>query len=506
MFVNHCPLTLPASLRIILASLVLTLATASAAAQTAPLKKLQELTHKGARVSALVIDLDHKRVLSELEPDLRLTPASVSKLFITAAALEQWGPDSVFTTRFSSGAQIKDGVLGGDLMLVGAGDPDLDSERLWLLITRLRQAGVRTISGDLIINDYLFGPVICLITDRCEARNVSDNAYDAPLSAAGVNFSSIELSILPSDTPGEPASLQLLPPTLAGVTIDGTIETVARNAAASYAVRRVTKFGEHTLHVKGQVPAGAGAIHVQRSVAYPSRYTGSILARMLADSGISVEGITRVDSNPPPEDFRTVAEVQSPALAQQLRKMMAYSNNYMADTLTLNMLAYSDVPGPLTLPLAAQRLEAFATNVNAREYAWDNRKENKETPLILDSGSGLSVTNRLSARDVVSLLAYMYRQNANFPAFLGSLPVPLHAPSRSLKSGNIQWLTRVAVKTGSLSEPISVRALAGYIRLETGGWGAFAVIVNGSKAKRRIPFYTANGAIIADIESILARY
>ena len=94
----------------------------------------------------MVIDLDHKRVLSELEPDLRLTPASVSKLFITAAALEQWGPDSVFTTRFSSGAQIKDGVLGGDLMLVGAGDPDLDSERLWLLITRLRQAGVRTIS------------------------------------------------------------------------------------------------------------------------------------------------------------------------------------------------------------------------------------------------------------------------------------------------------------------------------------------------------------------------
>lgn len=487
-------------------SLICILTAAVASAQMTPLTGLQALDRKGALVSALVVDLAQNKVLAQIAPDLRLSPASVSKLFITAAALEQWGPDSVFTTVFSSAGALRNGTLEGDLIFVGAGDPDLDAERLWLLITRLRQAGVRQVQGDLVVNDHLYGAVTCQITDRCQARERSDNAYDAPLSAAGVNFSNIELSILPADTPGQPARLQLLPPGLADVTIDGAIKTAARNASAVYSVRRVTERGVHKLQVSGQVPAGRGPFRVQRSVALPSRFTGNVLARMLADSGIAVSGHIRVESTPLPADARTLAEVESPALAQQLRRMMTYSNNYMADTLTLNLLAYSDVPGPYSLALASRILESYARDINADGQAAAQQENAQGGPLVLKSGSGLSIKNRLSARDVTALLDHMYHQNALFPAFLGSLPVPLYAPSRSLKRGNIEWLTRVAVKTGSLSEPVTVRGLAGYFRMQDGGWGAFAAIVNGNRGKYNVPYADANQAIISDMEAILAQY
>lgn len=488
-----------------------------AAAQSTPkveLQSLQSLAQEGALVTAMVIDISQNKILAQHAPDARLTPASVSKLFINAAALEQWGPDSTFITRFLSSAKLKDGVLEGDLVFAGAGDPDLDTERLWMLITRLRQAGVHTVTGDLVVNDGLFGPVICLIADRCNARSKSDSSYDAPLSAAGVNFSNIEVTIFPAQQTGSPARLQLLPPDLAGIRVEGSIKTSTRNSSAIYSVHRITENGEHILKVGGQVPLGKGPFHVQRSVAYPSRYTASVLARMLADGGVRVQGTTRVKSDPAAPQARTLVEIESPALAAQLRKMMTFSNNYMADTLTLDLLAYgttrnsgsADVQGPLTLPLAGQFLETYANKINAGDNDSDLAAAPLSDGLVLDSGSGLSITNRLSARDLTNLLAHMYRQNAVFPAFLGTLPVPLHTPSRSLKGGNNEWLTRVAVKTGSLSQPVSVRALAGYFRLQDGGWGAFAAIVNGTEAKRRVPFAKANDAIITDIESILDAY
>lgn len=473
-------------------------------AAAAPLPELQALVHDGARVSGLVVDLTHGKILAQLAPDERLTPASTTKLFTSAAALELWGPDATFTTQFTSNAAFDDGVLDGDLVFDGAGDPDFDSQRLWLLITRLRQAGISKVKGDVVVNQHLFGQVTCLTTDRCKARDASDSAYDAPLSSAGINFSAVELTIIPAIKPGQPARLVLLPPALSSVKIEGGIDTVASNQKVYYSVERVTDKGEHTLHVKGQVRAGGNPIRVNRSVAYPARHTASLLARMLADNGITVTGKARVDSDPPPIDNRVLAAVDSPALARQLRGMMTYSNNYMADTLTLDLAAYQQVPGPLTLPLAAQFLKSYAKNINAGTFAWDKHHKKTNVPLIIDSGSGLSITNRLSARDIVSLLAHVYRKDSIFPSFLGSLPVPVHTPMQSLKRGNLAWQSRVSAKTGTLTEPVSVRAIAGYFRLKSGNWGAFAFIVNGTPKHPTIPFAKSNSAIIGDMEDLLA--
>src|SRR5699024_10838465 len=128
--------------------------------------------------------------------------ASVTKLYTVAASLQQWGPDHHFRTRLLGVGPIEGGVLQGDLVFVGAGDPGLTAGQLWLLAMRLRQTGVRQVTGSLVIDNSLFGSVPCITTDRCEAHGGSDHSYDAPLSAAGISFSTVELSVIPAAQPG----------------------------------------------------------------------------------------------------------------------------------------------------------------------------------------------------------------------------------------------------------------------------------------------------------------
>src|SRR5699024_1516742 len=133
-----------------------------------------------------------------------------------------------------------------------------------------------------------------------------------------------------------------------------------------------------------------------------------------------------------------------------------------------------------------QELEQLAKRVLAETYP---QRASKIPAPNLTSGSGLSVSNRLSARHLVALLNHMYHQPALFPAFYGAIPVPESSATNTLKHGNQAWLTRLVAKTGTLTEPVTVRALAGYFRLRNGDFGAFAVIINGTQNRPAIGFH-----------------
>ena len=470
------------------------------------LSALESLADDNARISALVVDLSTRQVLAQLNAAARLTPASVTKLYAAAASLERFGPDHRFHTHFVSDGEVVDGVLRGDLVFRGAGDPDFDSKRLWALVERLRQMGVRRVTGDLVIDESLFGAVPCVTVDRCGVTRASRNAYDAPLSAAGVNFSTVEIAFVPGPDTGSPARVSFMPTRLPGFDIVGSVRTVAPGARATSSLRRVTEGGVNRLLVDGQVPVGGPPVRLSRSVPYAANYAAAVVGAILTEAGVDIAGRTRVQSTPLPPGYRSLVSIESTTLAEQLRAMMTYSNNYMADTLTLDVLAYApDRPVSLTLPQAGERLESLARRANTMA-PFAVPQSAASAPLHIDAGSGLSHQTRLSAQDIVSLLAYMYRQSSLFPSLIGSLPVPEHTPSRMLKNGNIDWMTRVLAKTGTLSQPVSVRSLAGYIRLANGNFGAFAVIVNGSDKRRAIPGPESMEAIRTDIELLLARH
>lgn len=473
-------------------------------AGAAELSNLKALAAKNVAITALVVDISRGRVIAQLNPDRHLIPASVTKLLIDAASLERFGPHHRFETALLSNGKLEDGELQGDLIFRGGGDPALTTDGLWDLVTRLRQNGIEEIQGDLIVDASLFGKVPCFAEDRCKALKASSNGYDSPLSSAGINHGTVEIRVRPGSRNGEAARLALMPPSL-NIPMSGDIKTTTRKKRPLYGVRRTTKDGNDQLHAYGQVPYGGGPYHIYRGVSEPARHSGEVLAALLEEAGIELEGKLRVSYTPVEGKLGELADLHSDELGQILRSMMIYSNNYMADLLTLHQASTRD-PRPVTLPDAGKRLEDFVRKVHRESPAWLKVPDNA-TGLTLHSGSGLTVGNRIAARDLVATLVHMNNRHDLFPGFLGTLSVPRHAPSRMLRrAGNRDWMTKIAVKTGYLSEPVTVLSLSGYIRLKDGGWGAFAAITNGTQKRRSVSARLSMQAIRQDLESIMANY
>tara|TARA_B100002052_G_scaffold291260_1_gene311009 strand:+ start:5675 stop:7168 length:1494 start_codon:yes stop_codon:yes gene_type:complete len=474
---------------------------APALAAPMALSNLAQL-NRHAKVSAYVMKLADRSTIAELNGAQRLRPASSSKLFAASAALQQFGPEHRFTSRFTSQAPISGNTLRGDLVFVGGGDPALDTPALRTLVARLSGRGIQTVAGDLVIDDGLFGPVPCLTQDRCAAQRRSSHAYSAPLSAAGVNFGTVNVTLYPGDAPGGPSRVVLQPAGLPGYQIDNRVDTVARGGSAGVSAWRTYEAGVSTLHLRGKLPVGYGAYDFQRGVTGPAEETAKMLSTLLSEAGIRVTGRVRTQSSDYDSHGALLAEIQSDTLAEQLIPMLAYSNNYMADTLTLDVAADSGYNLPLTLPRASQALEALADRADAFTFG----SAGNGSSAAFTSGSGLSLENDISARDLVALLDYMYHQDALFPAFYGAIPVPLSAPSRTLKQGNFDFQTRIVAKTGTLSEPVTVRALAGYMRLSDGGFAAFGILINGTDDDPALSYQQTVTAYQKDLEAILAAY
>jgi D-alanyl-D-alanine carboxypeptidase/D-alanyl-D-alanine-endopeptidase (penicillin-binding protein 4) len=470
----------------------------SPGAAHADLAQLRALTGKGARVTAAVVDLSTGRTLEQLEPGTRLGPASLTKLVITAAALEAWPVDRTFDTAVLADRAPRDGVIAGDLILRGGGDATLDDEKLWLLAAQVRDAGVREVTGRLVVSPTTFGTLPCETRDRCQGLERSDRAYNAVLSSIGVDFGNWCVLVRPGAV-GADAELRTCTGTALPIPVEGRITTAGAETRSSIQVERLTANGIDRLRVRGSVPAG-DVERVYRAMSDPSLATGQLLREMLLQLGVKMPPAVMVSPVPLVPSAVKLAEVEGLQLKEQVGRMMRYSNNYIADVLTLNLAAEQQRGTPQRLSAASEVLLQYLL-----------RTRDPASPLptelpVLASGSGLTPENRLSAQDLTQLLGRMYRDARRFPAFYGSLVVPRDAPFAFLKRGGDAWLDRVALKTGTMNEPYSVAGIAGYLRRKDGGWLSFAIIVNGSERRRQIPLAEALGAAREDLEGVLARY
>lgn len=464
--------------------------------QAANLVALRALQRRGALVSAEVRDLDSGSVIARLDPAKRLTPASLTKLVTAAAALEHWDTDHRFTTTLLINRPIVNGIVTGDLILKGAGDPSLDDSALWSLASQVKSAGVRAIDGSLLVVQAPFGPTKCETQDRCDALERSDTAYNAPISSIGVDFGTWCVRIRPLQ-PGQPAQVGACAAAHLPIPIDGEISTVASYRSPSYWVERFTQNGREALHIGGEIPQGA-PLEIYRAMSDPARDTGLLLAEMLKEIGIQINGRVRVAAGAATRTTSLLASVQGWSLREQLDGMLRYSNNYIADTLTFDLAAEASPVQLTQLSQASKVLSLFLLHA-------DGNQSQSDPPTLL-SGSGLTPENRLSAQELCGLLNHMYHDAVNFPAFYGGLVVPKEAPFVFLRGGTSRWLDRVALKTGTMDYPRSVFGIAGYLRKKNGGFMDFAIIVNGSARRKHIPLYQSLAASRQAIESILAHH
>ncbi|MGH8355559.1 MAG: D-alanyl-D-alanine carboxypeptidase/D-alanyl-D-alanine endopeptidase, partial [Pseudomonas sp.] len=395
-----------------LAGLFLPLALAAAADQVStalPAKVQQALKVSKLNNDALslvLLPLNGPGTTTIVNADVSVNPASTMKLITTYAALELLGPTHQWKTEFYTDGQLKNGVLNGNLFLKGGGDPKLNMEKLWLLMRDLRANGVRQVTGDLVLDrSHFVQPQLPTFND--------DGGDDNKPFLVGPDALLVNLKAVRMITRVEGGKVQVaMEPPLTNVRIDNRVKALRAAKCPSWPDVRfnpVSEFDGTTLIVTGRLAEGCNAQTYLTLLDHPSYAAGAVRA-IWQELGGSILGKDRVDAAP--KNARLLARAFSPDLVEIIRDINKYSNNTMARQLFLSLGAQ--------FRNAADGDDAKAAQRVIRE--WLARKGITASHLVMENGSGLSRQERISAREMASILQAAW--NSPYAAeFIASMPL-----------------------------------------------------------------------------------
>jgi D-alanyl-D-alanine carboxypeptidase/D-alanyl-D-alanine-endopeptidase (penicillin-binding protein 4) len=372
-----------------------------------------------------------------------MNPASSIKLVTTYAALELLGPAFQWVTEAYVAGALSGGVLEGDLVLKGRGDPKLTLENFWLLLRSLRSRGLREIRGDLVLDRTYFAN-----GDYDPARfdERPRRPYNTGPDALLVNFKALRLTFVPD---GEARLVRILTePTLPQVKVVNRLKLV--NGPCGDWVNRLKVDAQGgsaatRLTFSGSYSENCGERVRSYSVLPHAHYVLGLFRELWHELGGTFAGTVRDGVVGP--DARLIASVESPALAQVVRDINKFSNNVMARQLYLTIGAERE--GEPATPEKADRV--------IRE--WLAGKGLSFPELVLENGSGLSRFERISAQHLGQLLLSSFRSPV-MPEFVASLPLAAMDGTMKKRLTDADVAGHAHIKTGSLS---GVRSIAGYL-------------------------------------------
>ncbi len=452
------------------------------------LSRIIEVPGWHADFSVTVVSLDRGDTLFAHSPDLPLAPASNMKLYTTTAALYYLGPDYRYSTYLLTDGDVGDGIVAGDLVLYGTGDPSLSfrfhgnaGEPMRELADSLAAQGIKEVRGDVIGDaSYFHGYSAGYDWDP----NYMNTSYAVPSSALSLNENLVNIRVSPGATVGAPAVVEGLPGG-AWLAVQNEATTTAGGRTA-IDVRRWSYGGP--IVVKGRIRRGGAPVTRMVVAADPAQYAAAALREALEERGIKVDGKVRAvyDSAQSPvtghavfapafgrgAPLHVLLVYQSPPILDILDILMHLSHNMFAEqTLrTVGRIAEGDgsVTGGHGAIMSMLRCETGA--------------DTSDLVLSQVDGSGLSPTNRTTTRTMVRLLTYAARAPF-FPSLWLTLP-EAGQPHLARMQGTPAY-RNLRAKTGTID---NVSALSGYVRAADGERLAFSIISNGDpstwKAKR----------------------
>jgi serine-type D-Ala-D-Ala carboxypeptidase/endopeptidase (penicillin-binding protein 4) len=392
-----------------------------------------------------------------------LNPASVMKLVTTYAGLELLGPAYSWKTEVWMTGDLRNGTLQGDLILKGGGDPKLTVERFWLLLKQLRERGLQTIKGDLVLDKSFFGVVD---VDPARFDGEALRAYNVGPDALLLNFKTVRFQFAPSfDGRAVAISPDIKPVQLEVVNrtklIDGPCgdwrERVKLDVQQSSAIALRVVFTGNYAKTCGERAWNVALLD------HP-RFVGGAFASMWNEVGGVWSGAVRLASTP--ADARLLASVESPPLSDAIRDINKFSNNVMARQLLLTIAAESDrQPGT-----TARGTEVIKS--------WLARKGIVAPELVIDNGSGLSRVERISAANLADVLDAAFRSSV-MPEFLSSFSLVGVDGTFRRRATNEIAAGVAHMKSGTLND---VRAVAGYILANDNKRYLVVMMVNHSNA------------------------
>jgi D-alanyl-D-alanine carboxypeptidase/D-alanyl-D-alanine-endopeptidase (penicillin-binding protein 4) len=277
---------------------------------------------------AVVVQETHESTpIISLNAKQAMNPASTMKLLTTFAALETLGPAYRWKTEAYLNGKLENGVLQGDLVFKGYGDPKLTVEQFWMWLRELRQRGLREIRGDIVLDDSFFEAVR---NDPAEFDHDPTRAYNVGTSALLINFNALHLHLIPDAH----ATIALLEPDLAGYTLHNHITTSANldcNGEDAYQAR----LDGHSIVLEGSIPAACGEADDYFSLLPQDEYFFAVFSALWQELGGTLQGKLRVGTAP--ADQVPFAKYISPPLSEVIRDINKFSNNIMARQLFLTM-------------------------------------------------------------------------------------------------------------------------------------------------------------------------
>ncbi|MGK7346384.1 MAG: D-alanyl-D-alanine carboxypeptidase/D-alanyl-D-alanine endopeptidase [Candidatus Nitrospinota bacterium M3_3B_026] len=407
------------------------------------------------KTAVRVVDARSGAVIFDRNGATPLIPASVMKLFTTAAALEYLGPAYRFKTEIFHTGAIRDGVIEGDIMIRGGGDPKLTPEALWRIARDVGDMGVSRVEGALVADDSFFdGRKLA----PGWSRRRTQRAYDAGLGALSVNFNTVAVKVYPGRREGAPLTAAVEPET-PYVTIVNKGKTAGQGKPVS--ARRAPSGGRVKIVVTGVMSPGADGEVIYVNIADPARFAAETFRAALEREGIRVDGGVRIGQAP--EGARLLYTHKSKPLAAILRELNHYSSNFVAEQIVKTIAAtVNGEPGEHGAALDMTRKFAEKLGVDTGL-------------LVFADGSGLSRENRLTARAVTDLLGAVAGRFDTGPDFIASLGIMGVDGSVKERVENSPARALARAKTGTLA---GVSSLAGYVAGREGGLYAFAIIQN----------------------------
>jgi D-alanyl-D-alanine carboxypeptidase/D-alanyl-D-alanine-endopeptidase (penicillin-binding protein 4) len=431
---------------------------------------LSDSSFSNAQWGVVVQSLETGEYLYRRNENKSFMPASNMKLFTTAAALVKLDSHYKYVTSLLTGGRIEKGVLVGDLIIRGSGDPTISGRFNGGNVLKtfedwadsLTARGVNEVDGNVIGDDNYFDDAD-VASGWCLDWNEDVYWYSAYISGLSFNDNCVDATIEPGDSVDQLAKITLQPRT-DYITLYDEITTAPPESTTTIDYYRDR--GTNIIYARGRIPIGKPRVSESLTVSNPTLYAATVLKETLQRKGIRVRGQAKdVDDIPGFETGcqgrLTFATYTSPPLAEIVKVINKRSQNLYAEQVFKTI--GKEVKGQGSIAAATEVAKELFSKIGI-----------DPNTLMISDGSGLSRLNMVTPAQIVTLVRYMSKQSC-WKEFYESLPIAgidggLQDRMKGTKAEN-----NLRAKTGFIQY---VRTLSGYVLTRDGERLVFSLLAN----------------------------
>lgn len=414
--------------------------------------KLPQL--RGASVGIIVKSASGGQTLLSYRPELNLIPASNMKLVTSLNGLQNLGPDFRFQTKILATGPVENGILKGDIIIEGSGDPTIyspDREKFGpgffsVFISVLQKKGIKQIDGQLfsrkmthpyagIRRDWSWSDIGNYYGAGIYPLNINENQYVLQLSAPSV---------------GKPAKVKKKDSLMDVELAEEDVETDSPGSPDLAYIYWTP--GDNKARITGSIPQDSNLQKVKGAFQNPEAVFLKVLQSELDKAGIKIIG-----QKQNPAEISELGTVASPPLREIIREVNLFSNNVMTESIAYALTKKSDKLDEN----GWTHLERFGQLVGFPPGYY------------LADGSGLSLSNRISPEALCKALFWAKKQSF-YPSFLASLPVSGESGTMKKFCNSEKAKGKIQAKSGTLTRSL---CYSGYAKAKRGEV-VFSIMLN----------------------------